>query len=379
VLEVFRRIGFVPRACGWELTLRCNMSCVHCGSFAGRARDNELSYDECLRVADELAELRCGRVTLTGGEPTLHPAWDELGQRLAEQKVLVAIISNAWSFGSREAEQAARAGLCTVGFSLDGLEREHDAFRGPGSYPRVLDAIRSVRAVGLEISINTTIHRLNRYQLVPLRDLLTAEGVRSWQLQYAIPTGAMASHRDWVLPPDDLLWIVPQIADLCRQRKGGMYIVASDHIGYFGRPEANLRQADVSMPFWLGCWAGMHALSIESNGDVKGCLSLPSTRHGESRYVEGNLRTTSLREIWNRPTGFAYNRQFSVDQLRGFCRVCRYGDICRGGCTWKRYSVGDETSGDVYCLYYQAVKHRRYDLQDDEPTPAEKAYFLSTM
>jgi len=90
---------------------------------------------------------------------------------------------------------------------------------------------------------------------------------------------------------------VPQVAEFCRERKGGMYIVASDHIGYYGRPEAHLRQADVNMPFWLGCWAGMQALAIESNGDVKGCLSLPSARHGETRFVEGNLRTTSLRAI----------------------------------------------------------------------------------
>jgi radical SAM protein with 4Fe4S-binding SPASM domain len=107
---------------------------------------------------------------------------------------------------------------------------------------------------------------------------------------------------------------------------------------------------------------------------VKGCLSLPSARHGKTLYIEGNLRTASLRELWSRPGGFAYNRGFSVDQLRGFCRVCRYGDLCRGGCTWKRHSLADETSGDIYCLYYQAMKHKRYDLLEDEPTPAEQAY-----
>jgi len=375
VLEVFRRIGFVPRACGWEITLRCNMGCRHCGSLAGRARDDELSHDECLRVADELVQLRCGRVTLTGGEPTLRQDWDVFGERLARQKVRVAILSNAWTWSRRDAERAARAGLCCVGFSLDGLEREHDDFRGSGSFPRVLAALRTVRDVGLEFGVNTTIYRGNRHQLAALRDLLVSEGVRSWQLQYAVATGAMARHRELVLPPEDVLWLVPQVAEFCRERKGGMYIVASDHIGYYGRPEAHLRQADVNMPFWLGCWAGMQALAIESNGDVKGCLSLPSARHGETRFVEGNLRTTSLRAIWNRAAGFAYNRGFHPEQLRGFCRVCRYGDVCRGGCTWKRYSLNDETSGDMYCFYFQALKHGRHDLLEDEPTEAEHAYF----
>ena len=377
MLEVFQRVGLVPRACGWELTLRCNMSCKHCGSFAGRPREDELSHDECLRVADELAEMRCGRVTLTGGEPTLHPAWDELALRLTRQKVQVGLISNAWQWQARDAERAARAGLHNVGFSLDGLEAEHDSFRAPGSFTRVLEAIRTVRAAGLEVAINTTLHTLNRNQLLAMRALLVDLGVRSWQLQIAIPTGAMAAHRELVLPPEDLLWLVPLIADLCGDRSTRLRVVASDHIGYFGKAEAHLRQQDVSMPFWLGCWAGLHVFSIESGGNVKGCLSLPSTRHGEAGYVEGNVRKSSLREIWNRPTGFAYNRNFRVDDLKGFCRVCRYGDLCRGGCTWKRYSHGNPDAGDLYCLYYQAMKHGRHDLLEDEPSEAERGFFAA--
>jgi radical SAM protein with 4Fe4S-binding SPASM domain len=375
MLEVFRRVGFAPRACGWELTLRCNLACTHCGSLAGRARDDELTLDEGLRVADALVELRCQRVTLTGGEPTLHPAWDQLAERLTRQKVRVSLLSNAWAWHPSLAERASRAGICSLGFSLDGLEAEHDAFRAPGSFARVLEAIADAGAAGLEVAVNTTIHRGNRLQLVEMRDLLVRAGVRSWQLQYAIPTGAMAAHRELVLPAEDLLWLVPQIAEFCRERKGGMYVVASDHIGYFGKPEAHLRQADVSMPFWLGCWAGMHVLGIESNGNVKGCLSLPSERHGQAGYVEGNVRTESLKDIWQRKTGFLYNRDFRLADLRGFCRVCRYGDVCRGGCTWKRHSQGNPDAGDTYCFYYQAMNHRRYDLLDDAPMPAESAYF----
>jgi len=372
VLEVLQRVGLHPRACGWELTLRCNMQCKHCGSLAGAVRDDELTHDECLRLVDQLVELQCRRVTLTGGEPTLHPDWDELARRLTTQKVQVGLISNAWAWQVSDAERAVRAGLSSVGFSLDGLEREHDSFRAPGSFHRVQNAIHACRAAGLAVSINTTINTANRRQLLAMKQLLIELGVHSWQLQIAIPTGAMAAHREHMLAAEELLWLVPQIAELCRQRD--LRVVASDHIGYFGKPEAFLRQPDVTMPFWLGCWAGLHVLGIESNGNVKGCLSLPSSRHGEAGYLEGNVRDSSLREIWNGQTRFAYNRQFRPDDLKGFCRVCRYGDICRGGCTWKRYSQADPTAGDLYCFYYQAVKHHRYDLLEDEPTAAELAY-----
>jgi radical SAM protein with 4Fe4S-binding SPASM domain len=118
-------------------------------------------------------------------------------------------------------------------------------------------------------------------------------------------------------------------------------IAASDHIGYFGKPEAHLWQPDVSMPFWLGCWAGLHALGIDSNGNVQGCLSLPSSRHGERGYVEGNLRDTSLRDIWQRHDAFSYTRHFTAEALKGFCRVCRYGDVCRR--SWRTLAAKSAT------------------------------------
>jgi radical SAM protein with 4Fe4S-binding SPASM domain len=95
--------------------------------------------------------------------------------------------------------------------------------------------------------------------------------------------------------------------------------------------------------------------------------------HGEARFVEGNVRQKSLREIWNRADAFAYNRLFKEEQLGGFCRVCRLRDVCRGGCSWATYAQGG--TGNETCFYFQAVKHRRFDLLDEEPTEVEVRYF----
>ena len=64
--------GFRPRNCVWELTLACNLRCVHCGSRAGHVRPRELSTAECLDVVHQLAGLGTELVTLSGGEPTLR-------------------------------------------------------------------------------------------------------------------------------------------------------------------------------------------------------------------------------------------------------------------------------------------------------------------
>jgi radical SAM protein with 4Fe4S-binding SPASM domain len=373
VIKVLQQVGFFPHTCVWELTLACNLRCKHCGSVAGRKRSSELSLDECLRVAGELVALGCERITLIGGEPTLYPGWHEVGRRLVELGAQVNMISNGLTWSPKHIEQAKAAGFCAVSFSLDGFEKEHDEFRSPGSFERVVRAIDMCVAAGMRTAVNTTVNRLNQCHLPRMRTFLIDHGVFLWQVQLANAVGNMDEHRDLLLPPENLLWLVPQIAELCRTPCPAFEICAGHNIGYFGNPESALRAADVVLPFWLGCRAGCQVIGIESGGDVKGCLSLPSSVHGESRFVEGNLREKSLGEIWNRADAFAYNRLFNLEQLGGFCRVCRFCDVCRGGCSWGAYAQGE--GGNEYCFYYQAVKHRRLDLLADEPTAEETSYF----
>ena len=376
MIEILKRLGFRPRFCVWELTLACNMRCRHCGSFAGEPRPDELSLEECLDVADQLAALGCEKVTLGGGEPTLHPRWWEIGRALTRRGVRVNIISNGWRWTDEHLARAREAGLANVAFSLDGFQPAHDAVRRKGSYERVVRAIERSVAAGTPTSVITHINRLNSNELRELRALLAGLGVSSWQLQTGNPTGEMGRHHEMVVAPEDLLWIVPLIAEMRRDRAARPYVLAADNIGYFGRHEAEIRVEASGIPFWIGCRAGCQVIGIESNGNVKGCLSLPSSRHGDDQFVEGNLRGKTLAEIWGREGAFAYNREFSEDRLGGFCAVCRYRDICRGGCSWTAFSRSGDRHDNPFCFYRQAVVTGRLDLlaDGDEPSPEELAF-----
>ena len=376
MLDILKQVGFAPRACVWELTLSCNLRCKHCGSFAGSRRDDELSLDENLAIADQLAALGCRRVTLSGGEPTLNPDWDRIGKRLADHCIKVNLISNGWHFTEAHVARAKAAGLCGAAFSLDGFEAEHDEFRQAGSFSRVLAAIDACVKGGLPVAVNTTINKLNARQLRRLREFVVERGVFSMQVQLATPSGNMGEHRDLVLDPADLVWFVPELADICRLNTRRFFAVAADDIGYYGIAEQGLRDDGGELPFWIGCRAGCQVVGIESNGNVKGCLSLPSSMHGESRFVEGNLRDRTLAEIWQGESAFAFNRKHTDDQLTGFCRVCRYRDFCRGGCTWTVYCHAlAGGAGNPFCFYFQALKQGRFDLLSEAPTRPELDFF----
>ncbi len=63
------------------------------------------------------------------------------------------------------------------------------------------------------------------------------------------------------------------------------------------------------------------------------------------------LRKQRLPEIWNNPDAFAYNRKFRVEDLKGSCAGCEFGDVCRGGCTWTSVAHSGHPHGFSHCYY----------------------------
>ena len=332
--EIIDGLGFTPKTCTWELTLRCNLNCGHCGSRAGRARPSELPLDRMLGIADELVELGCQRLTLSGGEPTLHEHWAEVGERAASGGIRVNMITNALHADRELVRQAKNAGLVNLGVSLDGTERIHDEIRGrTGLFKRVDRLIEDCCAERLPLGVITTITKTNFRHLDEIADVLRGR-VFAWQLQIGAAMGNLLDGRKLQIDPVDLLEIVPTLARLVTS--SGMRIRVADNVGYYGPHEETLRKHRKSkLPCWVGCMAGCRHLGIEADGGVKGCLSLQATS-----ATEGNLQAASLREIWTRPGSFAFNRSFQVDQLSGFCRTCQYASVCRGGCFSMRTCEG---------------------------------------
>jgi radical SAM protein with 4Fe4S-binding SPASM domain len=362
MLSLLRRIGFRPHTVVWELTLACNMNCRHCGSRAGTARPDELSTAEALSLARDLTALGARRVTLGGGEPTLRKDWPLITEALIAGGARVALLTNGRSWNRDLARQARLFGLDNVAFSVDGCEVTHDYIRRvPGQWQALLDNIDLTRAEGVKVGVVTQINRRNLQELETMREVLARHDVSAWQLQLGTPTGNLADHPELVIQPEDLLEIVPRIAAL-KRLPGRPRVYPSDNIGYYGEYEEELRDRSKTVPFWIGCRAGCSVIGIESNGNVKGCLSLPSAIHGVERFVEGNIRERPLKEIWEAPGAFAYNRQFTVERLHGFCRTCDFAEVCRGGCSWTSFAHVGDTGGNPYCYWRQLKEKEKREV-----------------
>jgi len=341
------KIKYYPRSVVWELTLRCNMNCAHCGSEAGPERGQELDHKEALDVCRQLGQMGCEVLTLLGGEPFMREDWDDLALCLDEYGVKVNAITNGYLMDQALVDRIKKARLANVAISLDGLQETHEKIRRKrGSYQKVLDGLSLLRQNEVSSAMVTTVCKDNLAELDRIYLVALERGVEIWQLQIGVPRGRLCEHSDFIIQPEDLL-ILEQFVLRVRQ-DGRIRVDIADNIGYFGRNEEVLRPSIPGrLPFWTGCFAGMQALGIEANGDIKGCLSMPSI----PEFIEGNIRQEPLADIWNKPGNFAYNRDFHTGLLEGDCAECKYNYICRGGCKSTAFCFSGSIFNNPYCLY----------------------------
>jgi len=341
------RIRFFPKNVVWELTLRCNMNCAHCGSTAGHAREQELNHDEALDLCRQLGEMGCEILTLLGGEPFMREDWDDLALCLGTHGVRVNAISNGYAMDQSLADRIKKAHLTNVAISVDGLKKTHEKIRRkPDCYQRALDALDILQKNGISTAVVTTICRDNLRELDGLYETILQQRAEIWQIQIGVPRGRLCEHSDYIIQPENLPELERFVLKV--RQEGRLRLDIADNIGYFGRSEEVLRAGPTArLPFWTGCYAGIQAMGIDANGDIKGCLSMPSL----PEFIEGNVRTEPLKTIWERPGAFSYNRDFRADMLEGDCAGCEYGPICRGGCKSTAYCFTGSFFNNPYCFH----------------------------
>ncbi|MFO0604948.1 MAG: radical SAM protein [Polyangiales bacterium] len=339
----------------WEITLKCNLACRHCGSRAGGKRDDELSTDEALDLVRQMAEVGVHEVTLIGGEAYLRKDWLQIAAAVKRHGMRCTLQTGGLGITDELARRMAEAGIDAAGVSIDGLEETHDWIRGkPGSHRWALEAMRALRRAGIRVTANTQINRRSIRELPLVYEQLRDAGMTVWQIQATVPMGNAAEEVEMLLQPAEFVDVFPVLALLsARGEAEGVRISAGNNLGYFGPYERTLRNLEGGV--YRGCTAGTDALGIEANGAVKGCPSLPS-----GPYTGGNVREKTLREIVERAPELRFNEgadsPAGTDHLWGFCQGCEFAAACRGGCTWASHVFFNRRGNNPYCHHRALVR-----------------------
>ena len=352
----YRRISYAV----WEITLKCNLACQHCGSRAGHARAEELSTEEALDMVRQLAEVGITEVTLIGGEAFLRPDWLEIAKAITEAGMHCGMTTGGFGISLDTARRMKEAGIKVVSVSVDGLEKTHNRLRGKeGSWQWAFKTMSHLKEVGIPFGCNTQINRLSAPEFPLVYERIRDAGIFAWQIQLTVPMGNAADNHNILLQPYELLDLYPMIARVVkRARKEGVKVQPGNNIGYYGPYERLIRGEGDAWKFWQGCTAGLSALGIEADGSIKGCPSLPT-----SVYTGGNIRDHSLRTIIEEREELRFNlgadTAKGTEHLWGFCKSCEFAELCRGGCTWTAHVFFNKRGNNPYCHHRALAQEKR--------------------
>lgn len=278
----------------------------------------------------------------TGGEPTLKPGFDQMLMGALKLGLRFGIITNGLVFPDELIDLLRVCRPFGIGVSLDGTAEHHNHIRNHrSSWLASLATITRLKESGISVVALTTITKVNWRDLRFLAGLLIDLGVDRWQIQLAVPMGRMDGKRNELLSHQQFSEFCRIIADLRRDCQEKIDILGAD---CFGFDDLGLVKSDT----WHGCSAGLHTLGIKANGDVLPCLSLY-----HDRFICGNLRQNSLKEIWENDERFDFNRHFDIGAISqdSHCYGCSKLSDCRGGCSSMSFGYYGRLHSAPFCIY----------------------------
>ena len=321
----------------WECTLRCNLSCRHCGSDCRvQSLVKDMPVEDFCKALDSVAKVYDSHkvmVIITGGEPLVRKDLESCGRAIYEREFPWGMVTNGLALTPERYKSLLASGLRAMTISLDGFGEVHDWMRGrPGSFEKASRAIKMVIDSGeIEFDVVTCVNKRSLPQLPELKEYLIGLGLKAWRLFTIFPMGRAANDPELQLSGSELRSLMDFIKDT---RKEGRIKASFACEGFLGNYEGDVRD------YLFKCNAGITIGSVLADGSISACASI------RSDYVQGNIYKDDFMEVWNNRFKPYRDRSWMKKDI---CGSCRYWKYCKGNGMHLRDSEGNI----IQCLLHK--------------------------
>ena len=127
---------------------RCNLSCAYCNEYDTHSKP--VPREEMYRRIDRLASFGITIITISGGEPLLHPELDDIIRRIRKHGILAGLITNGYLLTAERIQWLNRAGLDHLQISIDNVNPDEVSKKSL----KVLDKKLQLLAEHAEFGVN---------------------------------------------------------------------------------------------------------------------------------------------------------------------------------------------------------------------------------
>ena len=339
-------------------TRHCNLKCIHCAhNDLNLSKDTELSTDFFVQVLAEAKNLGAKNVSITGGEIFTRPDCMDLIERMVNLGYLVTLESNGTLISDNQLERLKLFGKkITLVISLDGItENTHDSIRGGKSFLKTVDVLKKAAAMKINTRINTVLQKSNINEVAKIASFALNElHIKFRLVPNILEHGGGACNKDLI-----------EVGYNQVQRK-----LKKD---FFPLLLSNEKKVSIGLNVAL--------MPIESNGGTfcycahsmlgigpNGIVSLCHISNSNSNFYFGDLKTTSITDIWENSERIKDFRKVKPSDLHGVCGNCLANKICRGGCRVAAITkYGDFLAPDPQCQeVYNLGKFPKYAIENSQ-------------
>src|SRR5258708_25741265 len=104
---------------------QCNLACTYCNEFDDFSKPVPL--EEMKKRLDALAEMGTSIITISGGEPLMHPDLDEVIRHIRRRGMIAGLITNGFYLNRERIECLNKAGLGHLQHSIGNWGTEEDS------------------------------------------------------------------------------------------------------------------------------------------------------------------------------------------------------------------------------------------------------------
>ncbi|MFR9675819.1 radical SAM protein [Streptomyces sp. TR02-1] len=187
------------------ITEACQLRCSGCYMGERLERALKMPYEEIRSTLTTWRQMGGSKLTILGGEPTLHPRYEDtirLARQLGYEHVITT--SNGLIPARRKFARMEPDDFSYVQISVDGGSAEtHDAVRGPGRFAETVETIRELCDRGFDTRIICTVNKTNQSDCLKLLDLCDELGVSLLKFHvFSVIGRGHGSLEDGMTPPE---------------------------------------------------------------------------------------------------------------------------------------------------------------------------------
>ena len=321
-----------------ELTHRCPLQCPYCSNPLELDRANtELTTAEWQDVMRQAADLGILQIHLSGGEPTLRKDLEDIVEVAAKAGLYTNLITAGVTLTYDRLAKLKDLGLDHVQLSIQDVDEQNaekiSAYKNGLQKKRELGGW--VRLLGMPLTVNAPIHRLNIENLPNIIDFAVELGAGRIEVANIQYYAWALKNRAALMPTRAQVLKSAEIVEEAKERLKGILVfdfVVPDYYAKTPKP-------------CMGGW-GKGIMNITPLGKVLPCHA--------SETVPGlqfdNVRHKKLRDIWL--NGQAFQAYRGTGWMKEPCKSCPRAKIDFGGCRCQAMAfTGDPANTDPACKF----------------------------